>query len=218
VVNERPGSMPPRAGQCIKLMASEGSRMTLSAALRALLPVVLLLCVPASATTLLRAELPELAQSADAIVHGTVRRVESRWSGDGRRIVTDVEIQVAEALKGQPGGTVLVTQPGGRVGDIGQKVSGLASFAPGEEVVVFLSRQGPRAFRVSGMAQGKYTVQPPAGGLQALAVPERLGDALVLDATTRRPVEAAARSLPLAELKAAIRAALASSGAPESRP
>ena len=191
--------------------------MTLSTALRAFLPVVLLLCVPASATTLLRAELPELARSADTIVHGTVRRVESRWSGDGRRIVTDVEIQVTEALKGQPGGTVLVTQPGGRVGDIGQKVSGLATFVSGEEVVVFLSRQGPQAFRVSGMAQGKYQVQRPEGESRALAVPESLGDTLVLDAATRRPVEVSSRSLPLTELKAAIRTALAQPGTQEKR-
>ncbi|MBM7115009.1 hypothetical protein [Archangium primigenium] len=192
--------------------------MTLSTSLRVLLLAVLLPCGPAGATTLLRAELPELAQSSDAIVHGTVRRVESRWSGDGRRIVTDVEIQVTESLKGQPGATVLVTQPGGRVGDIGQRVSGLATFTPGEEVVVFLARQGADAFRVSGMAQGKYKVQPPEGGRKAQAVPESLGDTLVLDPATQEPVEAPARSLPLAELKAAIRAALVSPATQEKRP
>ncbi|WP_434381223.1 hypothetical protein [Melittangium boletus] len=186
--------------------------------LRVLLLAVLLPCVPAGATTLLRAELPELAQSSDAIVHGTVRRVESRWSGDGRRIITDVEIQVTESLKGQPGATVLVTQPGGRVGDIGQRVSGLATFTPGEEVVVFLARQGAEAFRVSGMAQGKYKVQPPEEGRKAQAVPESLGDTLLLDPATQAPVEAPARSLPLAELKAAIRAALVPPASQEKTP
>jgi hypothetical protein len=182
--------------------------MKFPTALRALLPVVLLLCLPASATTMLRADLPELAQSADAIVHGTVRRMESRWSGDGRKIVTDVEIQVTETLKGQAGGTVLVTQPGGRVGDIGQKVSGLASFSPGEEVVLFLERRGPRAFRVAGMAQGKYKVQRSEGGTRALAVPEPTGDSLLLDPDTRQPTTSSLRTLSLAELKASIRTAL----------
>ena len=186
--------------------------MTLSQAfhaLRALLPAVLLLCLPAGATTMLKVELPELARSADLIVHGKVLRLQSRWSGDGRRILTDVEIQVTEALKGQAGPTVLVTQPGGRVGDIGQKVSGLASFAAGEEVVVFLSRQGPQGYRVSGLAQGKYQVQRTEAEAQALAVPESTGDALLLDAASRQPVEGTSRGLALEELKAAIRAALA---------
>ncbi|WNG25313.1 hypothetical protein F0U62_15725 [Cystobacter fuscus] len=181
--------------------------MTRSSALRVLLSAVVLLCLPASATTMLRVDLPELSHSADVIVHGTVRRMESRWSGDRRLIVTDVEIQVTEALKGQAGGTVLVTQRGGRVGDIGQKVSGLASFSPNEEVVVFLERRGS-AFHVSGMAQGKYKVLRAEDDTRAMAVPESTGEALLLDATTHQPVTSSRQALPLSELKASIRAAL----------
>jgi hypothetical protein len=182
--------------------------MNLSVALRTLLPLFLLLGLPARATTVLAADLPELAHGADAVIHGTVRRMESRWSGDGRRIVTDVEIQVSEALKGQPGATVLVTQPGGQVGDIGQVVQGLATFKQGEEVVLFLERRGPRAFRVAGMTQGKYQVQRSADGTQVLAVPEPSGDTLLLDPATRQPTASTHRALPLPELKAAIRTAL----------
>jgi hypothetical protein len=195
--------------------------MKLPITLRALLSLVLLLGLSASATTMLRVDLPELARTADAIVHGTVRRVESRWSGDGRRIITDVEIQVSETLKGQAGGSVLVTQPGGRVGDIGQMVSGLASFAPGEEVVLFLERRGTRAFRVAGMAQGKYKVQRSEDGTRALAVPEPTGDVLLVDPDTRQATTTSARTLSLAELKEAIRTALQqppSAGAQEKRP
>jgi len=187
--------------------------MTLPMALRALLPFVLLLGLSASATTMLRADLPELARTADTIVHGTVRRVESRWSGDGRRIVTDVEIQVSEALKGQASGSVLVTQPGGRVGDIGQKVSGLASFTPGEEVVLFLERRGPEAFRVAGMAQGKYQVQRSEDGTRVLAVPESTEDVHLVDPDTRQATASSARTLSLVELKASIRTALQQSPA-----
>ena len=187
--------------------------MTLPMALRALLSFVLLFGLSASATTMLRADLPELARTADTIVHGTVRRVESRWSGDGRRIVTDVEIQVSEALKGQASGSVLVTQPGGRVGDIGQKVSGLASFTPGEEVVLFLERRGPEAFRVAGMAQGKYQVQRSEDGTRVLAVPESTEDVHLVDPDTRQATASSARTLSLVELKASIRTALQQSPA-----
>ncbi len=186
--------------------------MTLRCALSALLAVTLLLGLPASATTMLRIDLPELAQTADTVVHGTVRRVESRWSGDKRRIVTDVEIQVSETLKGQASSTVLIVQPGGRVGDIGQIVHGLASFTPGEEVVVFLDRQGSSAFRVTGMAQGKYQVRHAADSRSALAVPENTADALLLDPTTRQPTTSQQKTLTLDELKAAIRTALRQPG------
>ena len=180
-----------------------------SRALRWLAVLALLLALPAAATSMLRREVPELSRAADAVVRGTVRRVESRWAGDGKRIVTDVEIQVAEALKGAPGHTVLVTQPGGRVGDIGQKVSGLAAFTPGEEVVVFLDRRGKAAFSVRGMAQGKFRVQRSKDGKAALAVPESPGDARVLDPATGEEVRPARHAVPLESLRSAVRAAAA---------
>ncbi len=116
----------------------------------------LLAGLPAAATTMLRIDLPELAQSADTVVHGTVRRVESRWSGDKRRIVTDVEIEVTESLKGQPGSTVLVVQPGGQVGDIGQMVhgAGLLHRGRGGGGVPGAPRRR-RAFRVHGHGPGQ---------------------------------------------------------------
>lgn len=186
--------------------------MTLRTKISALLAVALLIGLPAAATTMLRIDLPELAQGSDTVVHGTVRRTESRWSSDKRRIVTDVEVEVTEALKGQAGSTVLVVQPGGRVGDVGQVVHGLASFSEGEEVVVFLERRGTSAFRVMGMAQGKYQVRRSADGRSVLAVPENTGDALLLDPSTRQPSTTAQRTLTLDELKAAIKTALQQPG------
>lgn len=182
--------------------------MTLRSLPSMLLAGLLLLGLPAVATTMLRLDVPELVQSSDTVVHGTVRRVESRWSGDRRRILTDVEIQVTEALKGQPGSTVLLIQPGGSVGDIGQTVHGSASFTPGEEVVVFLERKGASAFKLSGMAQGKYQVRRAADSQTALAVPEDTQQVLLLDPDTRQATTATRKTLTLQELKAAIRTAL----------
>lgn len=179
--------------------------MTIRFAWRTLLSLSLLLGLPSEATTLLRKDVAELSSASDAVVHGTVRRVQSRWSGDRRRIITDVEIEVTESLKGQPGGTVLVSQPGGTVGDIGQVVHGLAHFTPGEEVVVFLERRGKASFEVSGMAQGKFQVRRE--GKTVLAVPEPT-DALLLDPVTREPTQSALKPVALSELKATVRAAL----------
>lgn len=180
--------------------------------LRSLPPMLLaglwLLGLPAAATTMLQLDVPELSQNSDTVVHGTVRRVESRWSGDRRRILTDVEIQVTESLKGQPGSTVLVIQPGGKMGDLGQTVHGTASFTPGEEVVVFLERKGASAFQLSGMAQGKYQVRRAADSQTVLAVPEDTQQVLLLDPDTRQATQSTRQTLTLRELKAAIRTAL----------
>ena len=188
--------------------------MTRSCSRRALAALALLLALPAAATSVLRADVPVLAQEADTVVRGTVRRVQSRWSGDRRRIVTDVEVEVAEALKGAPGRTVLVTQPGGRVGDVGQRVEGLAAFAPGEEVVLFLDRHGPKAFRVRGMAQGKFRVQ--RDGTRALAVPEPTGHARLVDPATGAEVQPSQKSVPLEQLRTQVREAAAR--APQRKP
>jgi len=182
--------------------------MTLRSLPPMLLAGLLLVGLSAVATTMLRLDVPELAQSSDTVVHGTVRRVESRWSGDRRRIITDVEIQVTESLKGQPGSTVLLIQPGGTVGDIGQVVHGSASFTPGEEVVVFLERRGASAFRLSGMSQGKYQVRRAADSQTVLAVPEDTQQVLLLDPDTRQATTSTRKTLTLQELKAAIRTAL----------
>jgi hypothetical protein len=182
--------------------------MTLRSLSNLLLAGLVLLGLPAAATTMLRLDVPELAQNSHTVVHGTVRRVESRWSGDRRRILTDVEIQVTESLKGQPGSTVLIVQPGGKMGDIGQTVHGSASFTPGEEVVVFLERKGATAFQLSGMAQGKYQVRRAADSQTVLAVPEDTQQVLLLDPSTRQATESTRKTLTLQELKAAIRTAL----------
>ncbi|RKH13738.1 hypothetical protein D7V97_04740 [Corallococcus sp. CA053C] len=192
--------------------------MSIRQSVRTLVLAALLGGLPVGATTMLRADLPQMAQASDAVVQGVVRRVQSRWSGDKLRIVTDVEIQVTESLKGQPGGTVLVTQPGGRVGDIGQVVSGLASFSEGEEVVVFLEKKGAAAFRLAGMAQGKYQVQRSASGASAMAVPAPTGDAVLIDPKTHQESVSSAKPVTLEQLKTAIRAALqAQQGAPATK-
>jgi hypothetical protein len=103
---------------------------------------------------------------------------------------------------------VRITQPGGEVGDIGQRVSGLASFTPNEEVVVFLQRRPGEGYWVEGMAQGKFRVERSTDGTRAYAVPAPLGDAVVVDPATRQQVQAETRVLELEELRRNVRAAL----------
>jgi hypothetical protein len=174
---------------------------------RAMLKVFLALSA-AFGTTLIAVDIPELSRTSDVVVRGTVKSISSRWTADHARIVTDVELEVAEALKGAPEKSLTITQPGGVVGDVGQKVSGLASFQTGEEVLVFLERRGQNRFLVSGMSQGKFRIERSSDGRAVFAVPDGANDALLLDPATRESVSPRVRTLKLDELKEQVRRAL----------
>jgi hypothetical protein len=136
-------------------------------------------------TTLLKADLAWLTRNSDAVVVGKVGSVQSRFTSDQKRIMTDTEISVSQMLKGQTAASVVVMQPGGEVGDVGQHVSGVARFSPGEEVVVFLEKRGDRYF-VTGLGQGKYRLERAADG-KTYAMPPRDLDSELVDPITRQP-------------------------------
>ncbi len=160
---------------------------------------------PVWATTMLALDLAALTRSSDAVVHGRVARVESRWTGDKLRIVTDAEIEVIDAVKGEVGKTVRLVSPGGVVGDIGQKVHGSPNFTRGEEVVVFLEARPGGTFLVTGMSQGKFRVERSSDGRAAFAVPESDVDAMLVDPLTGQPVPRRTQAMKLDELKNRVR-------------
>lgn len=162
------------------------------------------LCATVSwATTMVAADVPTLTQHADAIVIGTVHTSAPRLTTDGRRIITDTEIEVTEVLKGTPGKTVVVMQPGGIIGDVGQRIEGTAPFTAGENVVVFLERRGTDRWSVAGMIQGKFVIQ------NGYAIPAGATSGDLVDPATHKETQSPLSTQPLADLKAKILAALA---------
>jgi hypothetical protein len=116
---------------------------------------------PSHAGVVLDLSVDEMARAASVVVHGTVARVDAVWDDSHRRIFTEVEIDVTAYLAGQGPDVVRIRQVGGRVGDQELRVPGQPSFAPGEEVVVFLEPDGtgaPNQWVVVCMAAGKFTV------------------------------------------------------------
>lgn len=112
---------------------------------------------PAASATFLEMSVEEVARSSDAVVRGRVVSQAARATRDGR-IVTEVEIEVASAWRGAPARTVRVVVPGGSLGTVALKVDAAPTFEDGEDVVVFLARNGPK-YSVSGYALGKYRVE-----------------------------------------------------------
>ncbi len=119
----------------------------------------------ASASVIVHETLDAMAQRVPLIVRGRVVRSVASWDAEKRTIWTWTELSVTDAIKGKPGGLVLIKQPGGEVGGIGQAVSGAATFKEGEDCVLFLE-PAPReasAFMVSGMAAGKIVMTEVKG-------------------------------------------------------
>ncbi len=169
--------------------------------LLSLASLLLLLLAPAGAGagTLRAKSVEESARTSDAVVRGKVVSTSSRW--DGGHIVTDVEIAVASAWKGQPGRRVTVTIPGGVVGDLGQHVDAAPKFTVGEDVVVFVQRApNGKLLRVNGLAQGKYRVEdglarPDTDGVRFETGPIGAGEKLVQPMTVDE-LERRVRSVP----------------------
>ncbi len=127
--------------------------------MKALLSLLLLaVAIPAMASVAVPVSVEDLARGSDAVVRGRVERVTTRWTEDGRRIFTYAEVRPSSVLRGTAPELMTVITPGGVVGDIGQRVDGVAAFAEGEEVVVFVHRAEAGTYRVSGLAQGKFSV------------------------------------------------------------
>lgn len=111
----------------------------------------------AEASLVMALDLPELTTRADRIVVGEVMSVKSGWDRNRERILSTIEIQVAEVWKGAtPGGTgrITVVQPGGVADGIEMKVHGMPAFAAGERAVLFL-RGATGPVSIVGMGQGK---------------------------------------------------------------
>jgi len=166
--------------------------------------LTLLATCAALASTAVRLDTASLAAASTDVVDGNVVSTSSVWTGDHRRIVTQVVVEIRDTWKGSAAGRVTVVQPGGERDGIGQRVSGVAPLSSGERVVLFLERSGPY-HRVVGLAQGVYRVVPVEGSSELRAVPASLEG---LELVSPSGHQAAARTpMSLSALRASVQAA-----------
>lgn len=127
----------------------------------------------ASATTLLKMDIEDLATHADEVVLGTVEESRPAWNDDHTMIYTHTYVRVDQAIAGasQKDALLHVITVGGRIGEQEAYMAGNPSYEVGETVVVFLEerRKGPEQVRVedhylvTGLFQGKYRVTQQDG-------------------------------------------------------
>ena len=118
---------------------------------------------PQASALMVRKSIEELTSQADSILIGKVKKIESQWNEEKTLIYTYVTISVKQHTKTLSGvgevQEIIVKVPGGEVGNIGLKVSDTPQFREGEEVFLFLRREKLPLFSVTGLFQGKYTIE-----------------------------------------------------------
>jgi hypothetical protein len=122
-----------------------------------------------------------MGSTSELVVQGTVQAVRSVWNAKHTRILTEVDVSIAQQWKGQAPATVRVVQWGGTVGDVKMTVAGAPQWRAGEELVLFLERAGELGYRVAGFSQGRFVVEhdeitgetylrrPPLAGVELFA-------------------------------------------------
>jgi len=170
---------------------------------RPFLLLIVLATGTALASTAVRLDTAALVAASTDVVEGNVVSTSSVWTGDHRRIVTHVVVEVRDTWKGTAAGRITIVQPGGERDGIGQRVSGVAPLSSGERVVLFLERTGPY-HRVVGLAQGVYRVVPVEGSSELRAVPASLEGLELVSPPGREP--AARTPMSLSALRTSVQA------------
>lgn len=155
---------------------------------------LLFLAPSLAATVLVPAEFREIVNGSQVIVHGRVVDVRSDWTGDRFRIETIVTLEASAYLKGGPGEHVTFRVPGGTIGRYRSLMVGAPEFRAGDEVVIFLTADGPAVPQVFGLSQGVFRVRREIRSGRRLVVPPALmassdsPQAVLRGAAGRRPV------------------------------
>ncbi len=105
-------------------------------------------------------DIKNLSAGADVILTGKVSKQNSSWNKDKTRIYTEVTVEVDEYLKGNNNNkSLVVTTPGGEVGEVGELYSHMPRFSKDEEVLLFVKKdKKDLAYKVLNGEDGKMTL------------------------------------------------------------
>lgn len=163
---------------------------------------------PASATTLVRADLEKLADGNALIIVGDVLDAHSYWNADGSFILTDVRLAVADVVKGGPQNReITITLMGGQVGDLTTLIIGGPELVPGKSYVLFLNEEdlpgAKGALTVRDLVQGAFDLVIAKDGVRAIS--QANGHPLVPDAKGYLDAPGGVQGMPLNDLILSVR-------------
>lgn len=141
--------------------------------------------LPASATSLVRADLHRIAAENALIVRGEVVDVYSHWNEDGNFILSDIRVVVEDTLKGQPQREIVFTAMGGTVGDLSTVIVAGPEIEVGKRYVLFLNREDvpgrKSTLYVRDLSMGIFDIVDSPQG--AWAISQAVGHPLLPDAS-----------------------------------
>lgn len=114
-----------------------------------------------------RMDLDQLVQRAELVVSGRVLAARAVESPEGR-IDTEYELTIDRTFWGEDLGQRTLRMPGGVLpSGRGLMLPGMATLAPGEEVLLLLTDEGKDGLRVPiGLAQGKFRLATTEAGVR----------------------------------------------------
>lgn len=169
------------------------------------LVTLLLLAAAATATTLQRMSLDELAEASPAIVRARCASNASRW--EAGHIWTFTEFEILENVKGSVPGRLRVRLVGGRAGSLHSTVEGAPRFVPGEEVFLFLAPGPAGDWTVTGWALGTFRItREKHTGRET--VTQDAGGVTLFDPATRQFQPGGVRRMELREFRRQLSEAL----------
>jgi hypothetical protein len=166
---------------------------------------LVLIAVAASATTLSRLKLNDLAQESTAVAR--LRSLASTSFWDQGEIWTETKFEVLQREKGELPGVVTVRMLGGRVGHLHSHVDEVPAFRAGEEVYLFLWSRNGGTYQVLGWSQGTFRIaRNPDSGMEM--VTQDSASAPIFDPQTRSFRRGGIRNLPVAIFREKVHQAL----------
>jgi hypothetical protein len=157
------------------------------------------------ATTAIMLSDQDLILSSRLILTGSVESVFSAWDDTGSTIWTYVEVKLDTVLKGSLSSeTLILKQPGGIVGSEGVRFIGEPTFAPGDELLLYLNAGPDLSLHVSQCFMGMfYLLNDPVTGERYVRRWEDPSEVTTLQIRATRPD--VTDSAPLTEYLAMIR-------------
>lgn len=164
-----------------------------------------LLAVVASATTMSRLKLEDLAQESTAVARLRCLGSKSQW--EQGEIWTETKFEVVQREKGVLPGVVTVRLLGGNVAHLHSHVDEVPVFQAGEEVYLFLWGGDGDPYQVLGWSQGTFRIaRNPQSGLEI--VTQDSASTPVFDPQTRAFRRGGIRNLPVAIFREKLHKAL----------
>ena len=124
--------------------------------------VLLLTAGAASATTIVMPSDEQLIQKSPVIVQGVV--VSTTPVDRGGSIWTETLISVDRTIRGDAAGTIVVSEPGGQLGDRVTVIFGAPRFTVGERVLTFLNATPRGDYQTVDLFVGKFTEDQTVSG------------------------------------------------------